>query len=190
MLHFTSAILSILHCILCFHCTIDYSMNMHAVEQYPNVHSPALVGCRIKLLQKNCYWLSNLVIWICFKSVSTHAIVSQWHCKLGIQIVSSTSEEANAQAYSPWYHHISNNSSFRQKHPGVPESSDRSDRTSYPLPENYTQPVAQAMGHIAYVPPLLCGGVNAPSEQHVCYTLRRGCSYAEAVYTTPGDVKS
>jgi len=24
----------------------------------------------------------------------------------------------------------------------------------------------------------------------MCYTLCRGCSYAEAVYTTPGDVKS
>ena len=30
--------------------------------------------------------------------------------------------------------------------------------------------------------------VYAPSERHVCYTLRRGCSYAVAVYTTPGDV--
>jgi len=33
-----------------------------------------------------------------------------------------------------------------------------------------------------------CGGVYPPSERHVCYTLRRGCSYAVAVYTTPGDV--
>jgi len=51
-------------------------------------------------------------------------------------------------------------------------------------------PVAQTMDRIAYVPPLLCGDVNAASEGHVCYTLRKGCSYAEAVYTTPGDVKS
>jgi hypothetical protein len=29
--------------------------------------------------------------------------------------------------------------------------------------------------------------VYAPSERHVCYTLRRGCSYAVAVHTTPGD---
>ena len=28
----------------------------------------------------------------------------------------------------------------------------------------------------------------APSERHVCYTLRRCCSYAVAVYTMPGDV--
>ena len=38
--------------------------------------------------------------------------------------------------------------------------------------------------------PLLHADVYAPSEGHVCYTLRRGCSYGEAVYTTPGDVKS
>jgi len=33
-----------------------------------------------------------------------------------------------------------------------------------------------------------CGDVYAPSEREVCYTLRRGCSYAVAVYTMPGDV--
>jgi len=33
---------------------------------------------------------------------------------------------------------ISNNSSFRLKHPGVPDGSDGSDGTSYPLTENYT----------------------------------------------------
>jgi len=37
---------------------------------------------------------------------------------------------------------ISNNSSFRQKHPGVPDGCDGSDGTSYPLTENYTLPVA------------------------------------------------
>jgi len=83
---------------------------------------------------------------------------------------------------------ISNDPSFRQKHPGVPDGSDGSDGTSYPLMENYTLPVAEAMGRVAHIPPLLCGDVYAPSERHVCYTLRSGCSYAEAVYTTPGDV--
>jgi len=43
------------------------------------------------------------------------------------------------------------------------------------------------MGRIAYIPPLLYGDVYTSSERHVCYTLRRGCSYAEAVYTTPGN---
>jgi len=51
-------------------------------------------------------------------------------------------------------------------------------------------PVAQLTGRVANLPPLLCGDIYAPSEGHVCYTLRRGCSYAEAVYTTPGDVES
>jgi len=37
---------------------------------------------------------------------------------------------------------ISNDPSFRQKHPGVPDCSDGSDGTSYPLMENYTLPVA------------------------------------------------
>jgi len=30
--------------------------------------------------------------------------------------------------------------------------------------------------------------VYAPSERHTCYTLRRGCRYAVAVHTTPGDI--
>jgi len=85
---------------------------------------------------------------------------------------------------------ISYNSGFRQKHPGVPDGSDGSDGTAYPLTESYTLPVTQATGGIAYVPPLLCGDVNAPSEGHMCYTFRRGCSNAEAVHTMPGDVKS
>jgi len=82
---------------------------------------------------------------------------------------------------------IRNNPNFRLKYPGVPDGSDGSDGTSYALTENYTLHVAQATGRVAYVPPLLCGDVYASSERHVCYTLRRGCSYAEAVYTTPGD---
>jgi len=44
---------------------------------------------------------------------------------------------------------ISNNPSFRLKHPGVPDGSDGSDGTSYPLTENYTLPVAQATGRVA-----------------------------------------
>jgi hypothetical protein len=45
--------------------------------------------------------------------------------------------------------HISNNPGFRLKHPGVPDGSDGSDGTSYPPTENYTLPVAQAMGRVA-----------------------------------------
>ena len=32
------------------------------------------------------------------------------------------------------------------------------------------------------------GDINAPSEHHVCYTLRRGSSYAVAVYPTDSTV--
>ena len=78
---------------------------------------------------------------------------------------------------------ISNDPSFRQKHQGVPESSDGSDGSSYHLTQNHMLPVAQATGRIAHVPPLLFGDVYAPSEQHVCYTLRSGYSYAEAVFS-------
>jgi len=44
---------------------------------------------------------------------------------------------------------INNNFSFRWNYPGVPDGSDGSDGTSYHLKENYTLPVAQAMGRVA-----------------------------------------
>ena len=47
--------------------------------------------------------------------------------------------------------HISNYSNVRQKHPGVPDGSEGSDGTSYQLTENYTLPVTQATGRVAYV---------------------------------------
>jgi hypothetical protein len=50
---------------------------------------------------------------------------------------------------------VSNNPSFRLKHPGVPDNSDGSSGTSYPLTENQTRPVAPAIGRVAYLP---CGG--------------------------------
>jgi hypothetical protein len=50
---------------------------------------------------------------------------------------------------------ICNNSSFRLKHPGVPDGSDGSGGTWYPLTENQTRPVAQVTGSVAYLP---CGG--------------------------------
>jgi len=77
--------------------------------------------------------------------------------------------------------HNYNHPSFCQKHPGVPDGSDGSDGTSYPLKDNYTLPVTQATGRVAHVPPLLVGDVYTQSERHVCYTVRSGCSYAEAV---------
>ena len=60
--------------------------------------------------------------------------------------------------------YISNNPSFRQKHLGVPDGSDGSDGTLYPLMENYTLHVAQATGRVAHIPPVLLGDVYAPSE--------------------------
>jgi len=100
-------------------------------------------------------------------------------------IVIATCFASNVLNECAWY--ISNDPNFRLKHPGVPDGSDSSDGTLYALTENYTLPVAQARARVAYVPPLLCCDVYTSSERHVCYTLRRGCCYAEAVYTTPGD---
>jgi hypothetical protein len=44
---------------------------------------------------------------------------------------------------------ISNNPCFRLKHPGVPDGSDGSDGTLYPLTEYYMLSVTQAMGYVA-----------------------------------------
>jgi hypothetical protein len=51
--------------------------------------------------------------------------------------------------------YISNNPSFRLKHPGVPDGSAGSGGISYPLMENQTRSVAQTTGGVAYLP---CGG--------------------------------
>jgi len=70
---------------------------------------------------------------------------------------------------------ISNNPSFRLKHPGVPDGSDGSDGTSYPLTENYTLPVAQATGRNAYSPPLLCARYTH-HQNDTCVTLFPGAA--------------
>jgi hypothetical protein len=63
---------------------------------------------------------------------------------------------------------ISNNPSFRLKHPGVPDGSDGSDGTSNPLTENYTLPVA-------YPPPLLCARYTH-HQNDTCVTLFAGAA--------------
>ena len=70
---------------------------------------------------------------------------------------------------------ISNNPSFRLKHPGVPDGSDGSDGTSYPLTENYMLPVAQATGRVAYSPPLLCARYTH-HQNDTCVTLFAGAA--------------
>ena len=72
--------------------------------------------------------------------------------------------------------YISNNSSFHLKHPGVPDASDGSGGSSYPLTENKTRPVAQATGCVAYLP---CGGYYTmplilATRRVVYYTRRSG----------------
>jgi len=51
---------------------------------------------------------------------------------------------------------ITNNASYLLKHPGVPDGSDGPDGTSDPVMDDYTLPVAQATGCVAYLHPLLC----------------------------------
>jgi hypothetical protein len=53
--------------------------------------------------------------------------------------------------------YISNKSSFHQEYPGVPDGSDSSDGTLYPLTVNQARPVASVTGCVAYLP---CGGYN------------------------------
>jgi hypothetical protein len=48
---------------------------------------------------------------------------------------------------------ISNNPSFHQKHPAVPDGSDGSNGTSYPLMENHMHSVAQATDWVAFILP-------------------------------------
>ena len=70
---------------------------------------------------------------------------------------------------------ISNSCNFRQKHTGVPDGSDGSDGTSYPLTENYTLPVAQATGRVAYL--LLHFVVTFTHHQKdTCVTLFAGAA--------------
>jgi len=75
---------------------------------------------------------------------------------------------------------ISNDPRFRQKHPGVPDCSNGSDGTSYRLTENYTLPVTQATGRVAYIPPLLFGDVYA-HQNDPCVT----CFAVAAVMRKP-----
>ena len=77
---------------------------------------------------------------------------------------------------------ISNNASFRLKHLGVPDGSDGSDGTSYPLTENYTLPVALHT-YLHYFAP----GIRTIRMTRVLHSSQ-GCSYAVAGYATPGDV--
>ena len=73
--------------------------------------------------------------------------------------------------------HISNNPSLCQKHPGVPDGSDGSDRTSYPLTEDYTLPVAHVRA--AYATPVLCVRNVVTYTHHqnnTCVTLFAGAA--------------
>jgi len=78
-------------------------------------------------------------------------------------------------ALSPVAIYISNNASFRLKHPGVPDSSDGSDGTLYPLTENNTLPVAQATSCVAYLPPLPCTWYTH-HQNDTCVTLFAGAA--------------
>jgi len=76
-------------------------------------------------------------------------------------------------AYSEYS--ISNNPSFLLKHPGVSDCSNSSDRTSYPLTENYSLPVAQATGRVAFSPPLIRVWYTH-HQNYTCITLFAGAA--------------
>jgi hypothetical protein len=70
-------------------------------------------------------------------------------------VLNNSNQMCGEISYLHDYKSISNNPRFRLKHPGVPDGSDGSGRTLYPLTENQTWPVAQTTGRLAY---LTCGG--------------------------------
>jgi len=91
---------------------------------------------------------------------------------------SSTSRVSNIHMASipPWHASqcISNNPSFCLKHPGVPDGSEGSGGTSYPLMENQMLPFTQATGRIAYHP--CCGYYTMPlilATHRIVYYARR-----------------
>ena len=98
------------------------------------------------------------MIHLALSGTSGSIIKNQYGCSEYLECVVRTSKQF---CILLMIEYISNDSSFRQKHPGVPDSSDGSDRTSYPLTENYMLPVAQATCRVAYIPPLLFGDVYA-----------------------------
>jgi hypothetical protein len=83
---------------------------------------------------------------------------------------------------------ISDNPSFCLKYPGVPDGSDGSDGTSYRPDWELHASRRPGNGSRCILTSTMMRPVYTSSEQHVCYTLRRGCSYSAAVHTTPGDV--
>jgi len=70
---------------------------------------------------------------------------------------------------------ISNNPSLRLKHSGVLDGSDCSDGTSYPLTENYTLQITQAMGCVAYLPLFHCT-LYTDHQNDMCVTLFAGAA--------------
>jgi hypothetical protein len=74
---------------------------------------------------------------------------------------------------------VSNNANFSQRHTDVPVGSDNSEGASYPRTEEYMLPLSQAMGYIAYVPPLLNGCIRTiwtTSVLHSSQGLQLCCS--------------
>jgi hypothetical protein len=100
----------------------------------------------------------------------TNRIVNFWSCGDICTGLWKTSRAAKTSAKALC---ISNNRSFRLKHPGVLDGSDGSDGTLYLLTENYALPVAQAMGRVAYSPPLLCPWYTH-HQNDTCVTLFSG----------------
>ena len=70
---------------------------------------------------------------------------------------------------------ISNHPCFRQKHPGVPDSSYGANATWYPLTEDYTLVIAQPIGRVEYLPPLLC------ARNVVTYTCHRNATFVTLI---------
>jgi hypothetical protein len=90
--------------------------------------------------------------------------------RMGIRRIKHRKAMMNQRSMSRTKGIINNNPSFRLKHPGVPDGFNGSDGTSNPLKVNYTLPVAQATGCVAYSLPLLCARYTH-NQNDTCVTL-------------------
>jgi len=82
--------------------------------------------------------------------------------------------------------HIRNTSSFRQK-PREFWMAQTAQTEPWNLRWGFTSFPSRCV-LISFTLRLACGDLYAPSEEHMCYTMSRGCSHAAAGYTMPGNV--
>jgi len=140
-----------------------YFISLHSIAKY----LPLSLSSKLYFSALPCHFPTfdqSASVWHCF---ILHLLITQFLDTVYVTII--------LIICSGKLNNISNNPSFRLKHRGVTDGSDSSDTTSYPLTENYNLPIAQAMGHVAYSPPLLCAWYTH-HQNDTCVTLLAGAA--------------